>query len=349
MEPYTQTDLAKYPFLKGAAERVKKLDLTIQDLAKPELRLILRRSQERIEKAIRYTNIGQRSENLVEILSYPVAVVIATATKNNSVKKRYALAEAKQAYRELQMEPNEKLEVVARDFGWNLSLNQENAIPMDFALNFSDYLRNSTHLQDTRWKLVNRILARGKVYLSKHEIARLLQEEIQRRIEKRLNTPGQQPAFPAEILAIAEKINELAKEHVCEPKTEALPQKISQSAFPPCIATLYDAASKGCHLSHIGRFTLTSFLASVGMSPEKVAEVFKTSSDYNAQLTSYQVKHIAGEGGAGTKYKPPSCSTLQTHGVCSGKSDLCLKIRHPLAYYRQRLKSLEPKPRLERS
>jgi len=216
MEAYTQTDLAKYPFLKEAAELVKKLDLTIQDLAKPELRLILRRSQERIEKAIRYTNIGQRSDNMVEILSYPVAVVIATATKNSSVKKRYALAEAKQAYRELQMEPNEKLEAIAKDFGWNLTLNQENAIPLDFALNFSAYLRNSTHLQDAKWKLVNRFLTNGKVYLNKHDAARLLQEEIQRRIEKRLNTPEQQPAFPAEILAIAEQINGLAKEHVCE-------------------------------------------------------------------------------------------------------------------------------------
>ena len=341
MEAYTQTDLAKYPFMKEAAEHVRKLDLTIQDLVKPEFRQILRRSQERIENAVRYIQIGQRSDNLVEIVSYPVAVVIVIATKNDCVKKRYALSEAKQAYRELQMESNEKLEVVARDFGWNLTLNQDAQIPLTFAIHFTDYLRNTSHLQDTKWKLANRILTNGKVYLNKHDLARLLQEEIQRRIEKRLGTP-EQPVFSAEILAIAERINELAKEHVCEPKTDAFPQEISQSAFPPCIATLCCLASKGCHLSHMGRFTLTSFLVTIGMSTEKVAEVFKGSSDYEAQLTIYQVKHIAGEGGAGTRYKPPSCSTLQTHGVCSSKNGLCLKIRHPLAYYRYRLKSPEP-------
>lgn len=349
MEAYTQTDLAKYPFIKEAAERVKKLDLTITDIAKPELRPILRRSQERIENAIRYTHIGQRrSDNLVEIVSYPVAVVIVIATKNDCVKKRYALSEAKQAYRELQMEPNEKLEVVARDFGWNLTLNQDNAIPLDFALNFADFLRNITHLQDTKWKLINRILAHGKVYLSKHEVARLLQEEVQRRIQKRLDTP-EQPFFPAEVLAVAERINALAKEMVSESRAETFPEHISQSAFPPCILALYDAATKGKHLSHMGRFTLTSFLVTIGIPSEKVAEAFKILSDYDARLTCYQVKHIAGDGGAGTRYKPPRCSTLQTHDVCSGKNGLCLKIRHPLAYYRHKLKSLEPKPRLEAS
>ena len=60
---------------------------------------------------------------------------------------------------------------------------------------------------------------------------------------------------------------------------------------------LCDAASHGRHFGHVGRFTLTSFLLTIGMPPEKVAEVFKTSSDYNARLTRYQVEHIAGSTG----------------------------------------------------
>jgi DNA primase large subunit len=240
------------------------------------------------------------------------------------------------------LESNEKLLSIAGDFGWTLTQNQDAQIPLTFAIHFTVYLRNIHHLQDAKWKLVNRFLTNGRVYLSKHEIARLLQEEVQRRIEKRLETPEQQPAFPAEILAIAERINALAKERICDTRLASFTSEVSQSAFPPCILKLHATATKGGHLSHIDRFTLASFLIALGASTEKVEEVFKNIPDHDAQITHYQVKHLES-----SRYKPPSCSTLQTHGVCSGKSDLCLKIRHPLAYYR--LKSLEPKPCLKAS
>ena len=51
---------------------------------------------------------------------------------------------------------------------------------------------------------------------------------------------------------------------------EEMPKVVVQAAFPPCINALYDDASKSHHLTHIGRFTLTSFLINIGMSPEAV-------------------------------------------------------------------------------
>jgi DNA primase large subunit len=104
---------------------------------------------------------------------------------------------------------------------------------------------------------------------------------------------------------------------------------------------LYEAATHGRHLGHVGRFTLTSFLVTIGMPTEKVAEVFKTFSDYNARLTLYQVEHIAGSKGSGTKYTPPSCSTLQTHGVCTNSDELChYHVHHPLNYYLRKQRML---------
>jgi DNA primase large subunit len=134
---------------------------------------------------------------------------------------------------------------------------------------------------------------------------------------------------------------ELAKEKIGEAEMEGFPKEVSQSAFPPCIEALYAAATHGKHLGHVERFTLVSFLVTIGMPTEKVAEVFKAFSDYNARLTLYQVEHIAGSKGSGTKYTPPSCSTLQTHGVCSNSDELCRKIHHPLNYYlrKQRVSS----------
>jgi len=340
---FTQTDLAKYPFLKETAEHMKLLGLRIEDLTSPELNQILGRAQERLENAVLYVQPGNRRDNDVEIPSFPVAIMLVIATKNNFIKRRFALSEAKQAYVDLQQEPNERLAAIAHNFDWNLTPNKDTALPFDFAVNFADYLRNLTHLRDDKWKLVNRVFTGGKVYLNKHDAARLLQEEVQRRIEKRLDT-GEEPNFPAEIAAIADKVNALAKEKIGESEMEGFPKEVSQSAFPPCIVALYDAASKGKHLGHVGRFTLTSFLITVGMPPEQVAEVFKSSSDYNARLTRYQVEHIAGSRGSGTKYTPPKCETLQTHGVCIRGDDFCqrARIHHPLAYY-LRKQGIQPK------
>jgi DNA primase large subunit len=166
---------------------------------------------------------------------------------------------------------------------------------------------------------------------------RLLQEEVRRRIERRLEAT-ELPSFPEKITEIAERLLELAKERIGQDEMEGFPKTVTQSAFPPCIIALQESVAKGHHLSHVGRFTLTSFLVSIGMPSEKVAELFKSFSDYNERLTRYQIEHIAGERGSRTRYTPPQCSTLQTHGVCVNPDALCRWVRHPLAYYRRKVK-----------
>ena len=113
---------------------------------------------------------------------------------------------------------------------------------------------------------------------------------------------------------------------------------------PPCIKALYEAASASRHLSHVGRFTLTSFLINVGMSPEKLTELFKSFSDYNERLTRYQVEHIAGSRGSGTRYTPPNCDTLQTHNVCVNRDELCGGARNPLVYYKRKQRRVSSQP-----
>ncbi|MFB3889256.1 MAG: hypothetical protein ACE14S_07170 [Candidatus Bathyarchaeia archaeon] len=342
---FTASDLAKYPFLKAAAAYMQNPNLgftkgiswNIADLVgTDEGQAILNRAEERLRQAIETVSVGKKLKSDLEVPSFPVAIMLAIATKNSFIKKRYALAEAKQAFSDMQSESLERLLAIATDFDWKLTRNKDSEIPLDYAMNFADYLRNVTHLRDEKWKLANRILTEGRVYLNQHDVARLLQEEVQRRIEKRLEIT-ELPPFPPEINAIAERITGLAKEKIGESEMEGFPKVVSQSAFPPCIVALYEEASKGRHLSHIGRFTLTSFLVNVGMPPDKVAEVFKTFSDYNERLTRYQVEHIAGSRGSGTKYKPPKCGTLQTHGVCVRGDDLCRSVRHPLIYYKRKM------------
>ena len=347
LEPvgFTKIDLAKYPFLKETAKYIRPLDLQIEDLAQGYMRKILARAEERVSEAIEFVKITRKlraPELDTEISSYPVALLLVTATENSFIRKRYALAEAKQASENLIGEPKEEILRVAENFGWKLVLQprQSCEIPSDFVLQFTDYLRNTTHLRDEKWKLVNRILVNGNVYLNKNDVVRLLEEEIRKHIEQRLES-SKLAKYPAQIIAIAERIKELAIERIGTAEMEGFPKVVTQSAFPPCIVALYEAASKGHHLSHVGRFTLASFLISIGMPSEKVTELFKSFSDYNERLTRYQIEHIAGERGSRTRYTPPNCATLQTHGVCTDSSDrLCHQARNPLVYYKRKQKRL---------
>ena len=335
---FTQNDLAKYPFLKETAEYMKKLGLKIEELTNPEMAQILTRAEGRVRNAILFVSVGEKRENFVEIPSFPVAIMLAIATKNSFIKKRYALAEAKQAFNDMQSETRERIMAIALDFDWNLEPNRNSKIPLEFAVNFADYLRNTVHLREKKWKLVNRILVNGRVHLTQKDVARLLQEEVRNRIEKRLEAT-ELPSFPEKITDMAERLLELAKERIGQEEMEGFPKTVSQSAFPPCIVALQEAVSKGHHLSHVGRFTLTSFLVSIGMPSEKVAELFKSFSDYNERLTRYQIEHIAGERGSRTRYTPPNCATLQTHGVCIKTNDVsCVGARNPLVCYKRKLK-----------
>ncbi|MEM2614229.1 MAG: DNA primase regulatory subunit PriL, partial [Nitrososphaerota archaeon] len=223
-------------------------------------------------------------------------------------------------------------------FQWKIDVAaEEKATPYEFKLHFTDYLKNTANLRDKKWKLVNRYLTHGNVYLTKTETARLLSEEVRRHIEKRLEI-GEMPKLPQKIAEIVEKLKNLTLEKVSKAEIEGIPKTIKKEAFPPCITTLYEAAQKGRHLPHIARFTLTTFLVNIGLPIENIIDLFRNSSDFNERLTRYQVEHIAGERGSRIRYKPPKCQMLKTHGLCLKPSEECQKINHPLGYYKMKLK-----------
>lgn len=334
---FTKSDLARYPFLKENMEYVKTLNMKIEDLINPEFAKILERAEERVEEAILYTFVSRKTRNdEIEILSFPVAIMLTIATQNSFIKKRYALAEAKKVYEDLKLEPRERILAIAQNLGWKLALSNDPGISYEFTLDFTDYLGNTTYLREKKWKLVNRLLSNGKVYLMRNETARLLSEEVRKNIEKRLDTK-EVPKFPHEIMQVSEKIKKLSLEKIGKTEMEGFPKAMVKTAFPPCIEALYQAFSSGRHLSHIGRFTLTSFLVNIGMPSENVIELFKNISDFNERMTRYQVEHIAGERGSRTRYITPKCDTLKTHGVCISPDKICQRTRHPLGYYRRKL------------
>jgi DNA primase large subunit len=278
----------------------------------------------------------------IEIPSFPIAVMIIVALANPYLKKRYALAEAKGVYHQLEEEDREKIIEIAKIFDWNIKPVEDGGTNMeiyDFSLRFTNFLKNATVFRDEKWKLVNRVMLQGSVYLTKSEASRLLQEEVRRYIEGKLSVKV--GSLPPNIMERVEQLKQLFIEKRGKIRSEEIPKTVVTAAFPPCIKELYDTIKSGHHLSHIGRFALTSFLINIGMTVENVVDLFRAFSDFDERMTRYQVEHIAGEKGGRTKYIPPRCDTLRTHGVCVGADDICRRIRHPLAYYRRKLRSVE--------
>ncbi len=337
MASFTREDLAKYPFLRQASREIEELGFTINNLVSPENKPVLDRARNRVEKAIFETNTGAiAKDKQTEISSFAAALIFVLATKNSWLKKRYALAVAKTGHTTLLQETNkEKIRAIAKDFNWDIA---DGSPYKDFKLGFTFYLKNAGHMHGTDWKLINQIKDKGSVYINKDKAIRLLQEEIKNRVEKRMEA-AEVKGLPEEINLIANDFLKQAQQIMGE-EVEEMPKTVVQTAFPPCVNALLADAASSHHLSHMGRFTLTAFLVNIGMTPESLNDLFKTFSDYNERLTRYQIEHIAGERGSGTRYTCPQCSVLQTHGVCRGRDELCRRIYHPLRYYQRKQRTM---------
>ena len=334
--------MAKYPFVNEAAEYVKELDLKIEDISE----LILNRAEHRIEEALLYALVStELRKEEIEISSFPVAVMMVASTTDKFMKKRYALAEAKRIYELLEEESKDKILEVTRVFNWKIRTVDDKP-PYEFALFFTDYLRNAAKIQAKGWKLVNRLVLNGEVYLIKGNVARLLQEEVRMHIEKKLDVK-EKVALPQNVADRVERLKQAFTKQKGKIELEGFPKEVVISAFPPCAKHLYDEIASGHHLSHIGRFTLTSFLTNIGMTAEEVVDLYRSLSDFKERLTRYQVEHIAGGRGSRTKYIPPRCDTLRTHGVCTDMDKICERIRHPLAYYRKKLRTIKAEAPVE--
>lgn len=340
----SKVDHAKYPFTVEAARYVKKRDLRIEDLASRDYAGIVKRARERIEEAIRYGEVGwdrdKEREYKVEIVSFPISIIMVLSTESSFLGKRYALAESKRAYNLLRVEKeDEKLvEIASSSFNWDVKTASETTRQAyDFALSFIDYLKNAPGFHDYKWKLVNRFMIDRYVFLMKDELARLIAEEARKHIQKRLEEKIK-VKLPPTLTQAVNDIRQLLSTHRELIQAEEAPQMVVEEAYPPCIRALNEALLSNRNISHIGRFTMTSFLLNIGLSVEDVVKLFTSATDFDEKLTRYQIEHIAGKRGSGTKYTPPNCETLRTHGLCPGMDDLCKRVKHPLTYYRRRLR-----------
>jgi len=344
-------DYAKYPFTIEAAEFVKQWDINIGDFSGP-YSTVLDRAEKRIKEALIEGVVSwiDRPEYEVEILSHPTAVLLVSAINDSYLKRRFALSEARRAYLLLNDENDDEkiVNIINNSFKWKVRKidSKSDFRYFDFTVSFTDYLKHAPKFHAEEWKLVNRMISNGNVFLKRNDLIRLMEEEVREHIEKRIDQSPKvdlPKIFDERLDSINSLLNKFKEKFISQERNLGVVPK----AFPPCIRILYSKLLAKHHLSHMGRFTVTSFLLNIGMQSEELIKLYLLLSDFNERLTRYQVMHIAGEKGSKTKYTPPTCSTLRTHGLCNEKDEICDLINHPLAYYRRMLPRLRSKEEVE--
>ncbi|MBS7288857.1 MAG: DNA primase large subunit PriL, partial [Candidatus Freyarchaeota archaeon] len=249
------------------------------------------------------------------------------------LRHRFAVAEAKRAQRLFKDEDEETLiDIAKRTFSINCNPAKKDIgrRRYSFKIHFSDYLRYASSFHDPYWKLVNRVLSGGYVFLAKDDFTRILASAV----EKKLSEPREAPAkMPLEVKRI---VDEIAFRVIAKREKYTFKEvegEVVEEAFPPCISALISAIRRSQPLPHSARFTLTSFLLNVGYPVESVISLFSEVPDFREDLTRYQVEHIAGMR-SGTKYTPPKCETMRTYRLCLSH-EKCGNVKHPLEYYRK--------------
>lgn len=326
---YGEEDLAKYTFLQEAGDYVRANEISLTDLASPVFKDVVKRAEDRVLEAIKSTKVSdKRSINRdVEIMSFPVALMLVRSTNLNHLMNRYSLAEARRAESLLEHEDNEKIieDIFQRLLGVKLVRSSLSNFP--FKISVTDYTKRAVKFHKSEWKLVNRIVQDGEVYVSQTDLIRLIREEISELILQRLQAT-KVPKLSKDMDNIVKRLIELTP----PPRSSFSTLNIAPENYPPCVKASLQMLEKGENVPHYGRFLMATYLLAVGKTVEQIMDLFPKSPDFKKSVTQYQVEHIAGIKGGRTKYTVPSCKTLQTHSFCFKDPVRCYEISSPLQY-----------------
>ena len=331
---------ANYPFLNAArvfaANKGIELDSLLTSDSYAESR---ERGAQRVEDAIISNEVSYRPlrndlEAAMEIMSYPYARILVSAINDKFLTRRYALAEAVRMNKLLGREDHASIIAIAQELDVHARtvINDENKPELE--MHFADYLRLSSRIKSTDWKLVNTEIRNGYVRLSNEKFTRALQNALQDRIESELPMK-----LPDDMIKAVRKDTDRLKNILDANKskfTVTFTGELRPETLPPCIRTLLANAQNGVNLPHSGRFALVSFLHTIGLNLEQILALFAQSPDFDESKSIYQIKHITGELSGTDGYTPPECSTMKTNGICYDPDNLCAKetVNHPLTYFR---------------
>jgi len=327
-------DLAKYPFLAETGQYLKDKGFNLEQLGHPDWKPIVEKAYGRIVVAATgqiYGSDIEKLENLdSEILSFVTAIILLKSVGIPTLIRRFSLAEARRAEKYLEQDLRSKderkldfpLKIIQDLFSVKVAIQGD-----DFVIKVADYLKRSVHFHEREWKLINRRVEKGSVFLTSHETVRLIRRELDTYINSKIHSTT--------TLSIPETFKERVADLVALAKKFSATVTIS-TEYPPCIKHAIEVLDRGENLPHSGRFMLATYLLAKGQTIDQIAPLFKNAPDYNERVTRYQIEHIAGTSGKRTKYSCPSCDKLKSENLCFEIPE-CNGIINPVQFGKKRV------------
>jgi DNA primase large subunit len=310
---------AKYPFLSSAAPLLRTYHIT--NLPQE----VRGRAVERVLEAIERGEKGvlpKLDNPWVELLSFPLSRALVLYVDDDWLRRRWALAEAARVERLLYSESDELLLYVINDLGLKTKKTEDGK----WVMHFSQYLHLARRLAvESRWKLVNRLVDKGLVTLTRPEVIRLVREWLYDSFTQTKPLPTNW--HPEESKVIKEALQKRAAKTVAPAPSKE---------WAPCMVALRNRVADA---SHFGLFALAAYMANKGYEVKEIVDVLRVRSDFDERIARYQVEHIAGQRGSRIKYRPPSCQSMKTHGLCIEDGKHCpYNIKNPTQYTNRQTK-----------
>lgn len=328
------SDLAKYPFLDEASKYIRETTFAIDEFDRPEMDHIVRRAVNRLETEISTGKVYNNLERYeVEILTFIVTLLLVKALDLELVTRKYSLLEAIRAekfltddlIREKSFSKKKLLLYKVFEDLFNLRIDASSETNL-LKLRVPDYLIRATKMNEQEWKLINRSVNLGYVYLDADETVRLIRSELSNLIYKRIKIM-KVPSIPTTIRISADKLRKNLAVYSTFKKHYLI------SDYPPCIKHAVMLMNKGENLPHSARLMLATYMLGIGKQTDEIVNMFHNAPDYNERITRYQVEHLAGKKGSRIIYSVPSCKKLQTEDLCFATTD-CEGIYNPIQFGR---------------
>jgi DNA primase large subunit len=328
-------DLAKYPFLTEASEYIRLIQLNYEEFDRPEMKSIIERSAQKLEMEVNQGKVvGSLEKFEIEVLTFLVCLMMVKCIGIDTVSKKHSLFEALRAEKfltaDLRMDRSEErrrlliTKIFVELFGVQVEISDNDR--RMFKVKVNDYLMRASKFHEQEWKLINRSVYKGYVYLNAEETVRLIRSEISALIYNRIkemDLSAMPKSVMLNLLSTAPKLNTDYQ------RTNL--QRVLK--YPPCVKHAIGEMSKGENLSHSARVLLATYMLSIGKSTDEIVNLFHSAPDFNERITRYQIEHLAGKKGGGTKYYVPSCEKLINESLCFATKE-CEGIKNPVQFGR---------------
>ena len=338
-------DLAKYPFLNEASLYIKDTHFDLQEFDRSEMSFIINKSFDKIESFIKNDDAGycyKLDKFEIEILTFLASLLILKSASIDVITKKFSLLESMRFERYLiddlknSVRDERKRLVLLKIFKevFKIDVYAETTTVDFYKIGVIDYIRRSIIFHEQEWKLINRTVKDGYVYLNVSEIVRLFRNELSLLIIEKIKNM-KSITFPNQVLTKSQKLKNYWDSINKKTGTTFVNKK---SITPPCIEYLYGAVDAGENLPHSARLLLATFLLFSGKGLEEIVEIFKKLPDFNERITRYQLEHLSGRTGSSKKYFVPSCEKIKMENLCH-ETNVCKGIVNPIQLLGKRLKN----------